>query len=129
MNRKIIFIVGAIIIVLVLGSSFLWMKSGFIDYRPENNQTEKAPQSTNKVNNWKTYANIKYDYQIKYPANWAVEVDGVVVWQDQVPNPELGNSIMFFGTKTEPYGQTARTLWNIRVFVSLSEKSQKTFSS
>ena len=125
MNRKILFIIGAVIVVLILGYSFLWMKSGFIDYRPQTNEPEKTFQSTNKVSNWKTYTNTKYDYQIKYPADWTIEVDGVVVWQNQVPNPELGGGITFFGTKTEPYGQTARTLWNIRVFVSPAENPRE----
>lgn len=82
-------------------------------------------EQQNKIANWQTYNNTKYHYQIKYPTNWAVEVDNIVVWQNQVPNPELGNSIMFFGTKTEPYGQTARTLWNIRVLVSPAENPEK----
>ena len=125
MNRKIVYIILGVVVVLALGYSFLWMKSGFIDYRPQNNQTWETSQSTNKISNWKTYANTKYDYQIKYPADWAVEVDSIVVWQNQVPNPELGDTIMFFGTETEPYGQTARTLWNIQVFVSPAENPKK----
>lgn len=86
---------------------------------------EKTPQSISRISNWATYTNTKYDYQIKYPSDWVIEVDGVVVWQNQVPNPGLGNSIMFFGTKTEPYGQTTRTLWDIRVFVSPAENPKK----
>ena len=125
MNRKIIFIILGVVVVLILGYFSPRMKSGFIDYRPQNNKAEKIPQSTNNILNWKTYTNAKYDYQIKYPADWVIEVDGVVVWQNQVPNSELGNAIMFFGTKTEPYGQTARTLWNIRVFVSPAENPEK----
>ena len=84
-----------------------------------------ASQTANNISSWKTYANTKYDYQIKYPADWTIEVDGVAVWQNQVPNPELGSRIMFFGTKTEPHGQTARTLWNIRVFVDPTENPKK----
>ena len=38
MNRKIIFILLGAVIILVLGYSFLWMKSGFIDYRPQTNE-------------------------------------------------------------------------------------------
>jgi len=86
---------------------------------------ETVSQTSSNISSWNTYTNKKYDYQINYPADWAVEVDGVVVWQNQVPNPQLGNSIMFFGTKTEPYGQTARTLWDIRVFVSPAENPKK----
>lgn len=189
MNRKIIFVILGVITVLILGYFFLWMKSGFIDHRPQANEvgsnqnyynkltnkckskqsescclasveamkqggytlipqggcptdyqpntmlcidsyrwcqpTEKTSQSTNKISNWATYTNTKYDYQIKYPTDWVVEVDGVVIWQNQVPNPELGNSVVFFGTKTKPYGQTARTLWNIKVFISPAENSKK----
>jgi hypothetical protein len=125
MNRKIIFIVVAIVVILVLGYSFLWMKSGSIDFRPQTNKSDETSQTASKISGWKTYANTKYNYQIKYPEDWTIEADGVAVWQNQVPNPELANGVMFFGTKTEPYGQTARTLWNVRVFVSPAENPKK----
>ncbi|MEK6984620.1 MAG: hypothetical protein AABX33_08655 [Nanoarchaeota archaeon] len=83
--------------------------------------TKKISQATNNISSWKTYVNTKYDYQIKYPADWALEVDGVVAWHNQVPNPEFGKRIMFFGTKTEDYEQTA----NIRVFISPADNPNK----
>ncbi len=35
MSRKIIFIILGVVVILVLAYSFLWMKSGFVDYRPQ----------------------------------------------------------------------------------------------
>ena len=102
------------------------VKSTDGDTAPSKSKTiPSGHTSDGNISNWSTYTNKQYGYQIKHPANWAIEVDGIVVWQNQVPNPEIGNSIMFFGTKTEPYGQTARMLWRIVVFVSPTTNPKK----
>ena len=51
MNRKIILIIGVIIVVLVLGYFFLWMKSGFIDYRPQTNEVASTQNYYGKLTN------------------------------------------------------------------------------
>lgn len=51
MKNKIIFIMGAVIIVLILGYYFLWMKSGFIDYRSQINEVVSAQKYYDKLAN------------------------------------------------------------------------------
>jgi len=84
MNRKIIFIIGATIIVFALGYFFLWMKSSFIDYRPQTQQPapasngENIPPTTSpqvETDNWKTYRSEKYGFEFRYPADWKVDED------------------------------------------------------
>ena len=71
MNRKLIFIILGVVVVLVLGYSFLWMKSGFIDYRPQTDKivktTETPSQSTDEVSGWKTYRDDRNGFEFKYP--------------------------------------------------------------
>ena len=69
MDRKVIFIVGAVIIVFGLGYSFLWMKSGSIDYRPQTNEMV----SSQNYNEWKVFQNPRYTFQFEYPSKWSVE--------------------------------------------------------
>ena len=67
------------------------------------------------ITNWKTYENTKYQYQIKYPADWPFEVDGIQVWADWVPRPEQGRIISFFNTNTEPDGQIGSVIISVNV--------------
>ena len=73
------------------------------------------------ITNWKTYENTKYQYQIKYPADWPFEVDGIQVWADWVPRPEQGRIISFFNTNTEPDGRIGRVI----ISIDVSENSKK----
>ena len=93
MNRKFIFIAFTVVVVLVMGYSFLWMKSGFIDYKPKtypskdiptqtSTQTpiqpsvEPVPKSslTDKTANWKTYRNNQYGFEFRYPSDYSFDV-------------------------------------------------------
>ena len=71
------------------------------------------------ITNWKTYENTKYQYQIKYPADWPFE--GIQVWADWVPRPEQGRIISFFNTNTEPDGRIGRVI----ISIDVSENSKK----
>ncbi|MEK7191411.1 MAG: hypothetical protein AAB153_03855 [Pseudomonadota bacterium] len=96
MNRKVIFIILGVVIILILGYSLIWMKSGFIDYRPQtqqpaptSNETETPPASTQTTtqpsnqptsppeitDNWKTYRSEEYGFEFRYPADWKVVKD------------------------------------------------------
>ena len=51
MNRKIIFIMGTVIVVFVLGYSFLWMESCFADYRQQTNEIASTQNYYDKLAN------------------------------------------------------------------------------
>ena len=89
MNRKIIYIIVGVVIVLVLGYSYFWMKSGFVDYKPQTQQPpsvfdkttahlpttptttqpsdiEPASSSEMGASNWTTYRNKDFGFTFSY---------------------------------------------------------------
>lgn len=96
MSRKIVFTILGVVVVLVMGYSFLWMKSGFIDNRPQTQQStsvsneattpptktttqlpdKQAITSPNtETDNWKTYRSEEYGFEFRYPAHWKAVKD------------------------------------------------------
>ena len=102
MNRKLIFIILGVVAVLVFGYSFLWMKSGFIDYRPQTDKavkpTEIFSQSTDEVPGWKTYRDDKSGFEFKYPENLKLIKEGnKVILNHFIPYENYGDCDMMGG--------------------------------
>lgn len=93
------------------------------------NNSELTNQNVNKtqISGWKTYENTKYQYQIKYPMDWPMEVDGTQVWENSVSNPELGNTAAFFNTNTEPDGQVGMVVITISAVENPKKLSPRDF--
>gem|GEM_PF-4361524 len=105
MNRKIIFIILGVVAVLVLGYSFLWIKSGFIDQRPQINQSIPTKTTTNQTTTpavdettqWKTYKNQQWGIEFKYPETYEVAVE---------TNRSLGHGLFFVGLRPRGWTDT-----------------------
>ena len=115
-------------ILTVVGILIIVAGTGYYFFVFQKTGTSNLNQSINNdinqnatITNWKTYENTKYQYQIKYPADWPFEVDGIQVWADWVPRPEQGRIISFFNTNTEPDGRIGRVI----ISIDVSENSKK----
>ena len=112
-----------VVAVLVIGGGAAYYLFVFQKLRASNSNQpiNKDINQNATITNWKTYENTKYQYQIKYPADWPFEVDGIQVWADWVPHPEQGSTVSFFNTNTDPDGQIGRVI----VSVNVNENAKK----
>jgi len=93
---------------LVLGYSFLWMKSGFIDYRPQTNNSISPSVVQDETKNWKIYRNETFEF--KYPENLQLIEDGnKVVLNHSIPYENVGDCDLLGG------GQLYETLDDFNV--------------
>ena len=103
MNQKVLFIILGVVVILFLGYSFFWMKSGFVDYKTQTNQPTPTKTTTNQVtspvvdevNQWKTYKNQQWGIEFKYPETYEIVTE---------TNRSLGHGLFFVGLR--PKGWT-----------------------
>ena len=86
MNQKLIVILSGVVVVLVLGYSFLWMKSGLIDY---------GSQTKDEVSGWKTYRDDNKGFEFKYPEKLKlVKEENKVILNHAIPYENYGDCDM-----------------------------------
>ena len=80
-------LIGVIIALVAVGGYFAFVKK----YKPitqEQTTSLLVPVTTNDTSNWKTYINIKYGYEFKYPENVGIVNEESSDYAGPPSNPE-----------------------------------------
>ncbi len=80
---------------------------------------------TNAKTGWKLYTNEKYHYSVEYPPDWTLEVDGITVWENWVPHPEMGDRIIFWLLREESIGGFKQIVDRTWVGISIDPNLEK----
>ena len=92
MQKKVLIIIGIIILAAIIGGAFLWMQ------KPKTPVTEVKNNS--QTADWKTYTNTEYGFEIKHPSNYepfgpvSGPVNGQVgfIFEDKSEQSDINNT-------------------------------------
>lgn len=73
------------------------------------------------IADWKVYTNTKYNYQVKYPQDWVIEVDFIV----NPPSTETADEIWFWKITEKPFGQTSQIVNRMFIIISAGPNPKK----